>query len=60
MQGGQIAKRERRAKGNARAGIGACHHRIHIVADGIEPIDRLTLLVNHLRVGGGDQPARGA
>ena len=57
MHGGQIAEGERWAEGDAWAGVGARHHRIHIVTDRIQTANRLALLVDDLRVGGSDQPA---
>ena len=38
------------ADGDARSRIGAAHDRLHVVADGVEPLDRLIVAVKHLGV----------
>ena len=43
MAGGEIAKRQPRAEGDAGARIGAGHQRIHVVSHRVQPRDGVSL-----------------
>ncbi|KJF93332.1 hypothetical protein UA70_23265 [Raoultella planticola] len=58
MTGTEIAEGQRRAERNAGTGVGARHHGIHIVTNGIKALDRLTLLIKNLGILAGDQASR--
>ena len=55
MAGGEVAKRQPRAKGDAGTRVGAGHQRIHVVSHRVQPRDRLSFGVDDLGIGGGDQ-----
>ncbi len=55
MAGGEIAKRQPRAEGDAGARIGAGHQRIHVVSHRVQPRDGVSLGIDDLGIGGGDQ-----
>lgn len=55
MAGGEIAKRQPRAEGDAGARIGAGHQRIHVVSHRVQSRDGVSLGIDDLGIGGGDQ-----
>jgi hypothetical protein len=57
MAGGEVAKRQPRAEGDAGTRVGAGHQRIHVVSHRVQP--RMGFpSVDDLGIGGGDQAPR--
>ena len=58
MAGGEVAKRQPRAKGDAGTRVGAGHQRIHVVSHRVQPRNGVAFSVDDLGIGGGDQTSR--
>ena len=54
MAGGEIAKRQPRAEGDAGTRVGAGHQRIHVISHRVQPRDGFSFRVDDLRIGGGE------
>ena len=58
MAGGEVAKRQPRAEGDAGTRVGAGHQRIHVISHRVQPRDGFSFHVDDLCIGGGDQAPR--
>ena len=55
MFGSQVAERHTRSNGDARCWIDAAHDGVHVVAAGVQAVNRLALCIQHACVTIGDQ-----